>query len=59
MPRPVSLLFGVHAHQPVGNFPEVLARRPSALLPAFLLSPLPLSAAFVLRCIFPAGYWII
>src|SRR4030065_1849858 len=24
MPRPVSLLFGVHAHQPVGNFPEVL-----------------------------------
>jgi 4-alpha-glucanotransferase len=25
MPRPVSLLFGVHAHQPVGNFPEVLA----------------------------------
>lgn len=25
MPRPVSLLFGIHAHQPVGNFPEVLA----------------------------------
>ncbi len=25
MTRPVSLLFGVHAHQPVGNFPEVLA----------------------------------
>ncbi|MDN5936450.1 MAG: DUF1926 domain-containing protein, partial [Nitrosospira sp.] len=25
MPQPVSLLFGVHAHQPVGNFPEVLA----------------------------------
>ena len=25
MSRPVSLLFGVHAHQPVGNFPEVLA----------------------------------
>jgi 4-alpha-glucanotransferase/alpha-amylase len=25
MPPPVSLLFGVHAHQPVGNFPEVLA----------------------------------
>ncbi|MBX3639079.1 MAG: DUF1926 domain-containing protein [Nitrosomonas sp.] len=25
MPRPVSLLFGVHAHQPIGNFPEVLA----------------------------------
>lgn len=22
--QPVSLLFGVHAHQPVGNFPEVL-----------------------------------
>ncbi len=25
MPQRVSLLFGVHAHQPVGNFPEVLA----------------------------------
>lgn len=25
MTQPVSLLFGVHAHQPVGNFPEVLA----------------------------------
>lgn len=25
MSRPVSLLFGVHAHQPIGNFPEVLA----------------------------------
>lgn len=25
MSRPVSLLFGIHAHQPVGNFPEVLA----------------------------------
>ncbi len=25
MPQPVSLLFGVHAHQPVGNFPSVLA----------------------------------
>lgn len=25
MSQPVSLLFGVHAHQPVGNFPEVLA----------------------------------
>ena len=25
MPPPISLLFGVHAHQPVGNFPEVLA----------------------------------
>jgi len=25
MLRPVSLLFGVHAHQPIGNFPEVLA----------------------------------
>ncbi|BCT67157.1 alpha-amylase/4-alpha-glucanotransferase domain-containing protein [Nitrosospira sp. NRS527] len=25
MSRSVSLLFGVHAHQPVGNFPEVLA----------------------------------
>ncbi|MDE1942031.1 MAG: DUF1926 domain-containing protein [Betaproteobacteria bacterium] len=24
MPQPVSLLFGVHAHQPVGNFREVL-----------------------------------
>jgi alpha-amylase/alpha-mannosidase (GH57 family) len=24
MPRTVSLLLGVHAHQPVGNFPEVL-----------------------------------
>jgi alpha-amylase/alpha-mannosidase (GH57 family) len=24
MSRPISLLFGVHAHQPVGNFPEVL-----------------------------------
>ncbi len=24
MPRPISLLFGIHAHQPVGNFPEVL-----------------------------------
>ncbi|MBX3616943.1 alpha-amylase/4-alpha-glucanotransferase domain-containing protein [Nitrosomonas sp.] len=24
MSQPVSLLFGVHAHQPVGNFPEVL-----------------------------------
>ncbi|HNQ05530.1 MAG TPA: DUF1926 domain-containing protein [Thiobacillaceae bacterium] len=24
MPKTVSLLFGVHAHQPVGNFPEVL-----------------------------------
>ncbi|MCB1985944.1 MAG: DUF1926 domain-containing protein [Burkholderiales bacterium] len=24
MQRPVSLLFGVHAHQPIGNFPEVL-----------------------------------
>lgn len=25
MPQSVSLLFGVHAHQPIGNFPEVLA----------------------------------
>lgn len=25
MNSPVSLLFGVHAHQPVGNFPEVIA----------------------------------
>lgn len=25
MSQPISLLFGVHAHQPVGNFPEVLA----------------------------------
>jgi 4-alpha-glucanotransferase len=25
MSSPISLLFGVHAHQPVGNFPEVLA----------------------------------
>lgn len=25
MSRSVSLLFGVHAHQPIGNFPEVLA----------------------------------
>lgn len=25
MPQPISLLFGVHAHQPAGNFPEVLA----------------------------------
>ncbi len=25
MSQPVSLLFGVHAHQPVGNFPSVLA----------------------------------
>ncbi|MDQ3185309.1 MAG: DUF1926 domain-containing protein [Pseudomonadota bacterium] len=25
MPQSISLLFGVHAHQPVGNFPEVLA----------------------------------
>ncbi len=25
MSRPVSLLLGVHAHQPIGNFPEVLA----------------------------------
>lgn len=24
MPKTVSLLFGVHAHQPVGNFPEVM-----------------------------------
>ncbi|HSD61586.1 MAG TPA: alpha-amylase/4-alpha-glucanotransferase domain-containing protein [Burkholderiales bacterium] len=24
MTQPVSLLFGVHAHQPVGNFPQVL-----------------------------------
>lgn len=24
MPKSVSLLFGVHAHQPVGNFPEVM-----------------------------------
>ena len=24
MPQSVSLLFGVHAHQPVGNFPEVM-----------------------------------
>ncbi len=24
MTRPVSLLFGVHAHQPIGNFPEVV-----------------------------------
>ncbi|MDR2173414.1 MAG: DUF1926 domain-containing protein [Burkholderiales bacterium] len=24
MTRPLSLLFGVHAHQPVGNFPEVI-----------------------------------
>lgn len=24
MPPPVSLLFGVHAHQPIGNFPEVV-----------------------------------
>ncbi|MEN6629499.1 MAG: alpha-amylase/4-alpha-glucanotransferase domain-containing protein [Sulfuricella sp.] len=24
MTRPISLLLGVHAHQPVGNFPEVL-----------------------------------
>lgn len=29
MARPISLLFGVHAHQPAGNFPEVfeLARK--------------------------------
>ncbi len=26
MTRPLSLLFGVHAHQPAGNFPEVLER---------------------------------
>src|SRR5258706_12327688 len=26
MPRPLSLLFGVHAHQPAGNFPEVFER---------------------------------
>ncbi|MQY50548.1 alpha-amylase/4-alpha-glucanotransferase domain-containing protein [Rhodocyclus gracilis] len=25
MTQPVTLLFGVHAHQPVGNFPEVIA----------------------------------
>jgi hypothetical protein len=25
MSSPISLLFGVHAHQPVGSFPEVLA----------------------------------
>lgn len=25
MPSPVTLLLGVHAHQPVGNFPEVIA----------------------------------
>lgn len=25
MTQPVNLLFGVHAHQPVGNFPEVIA----------------------------------
>ncbi|HEX8874724.1 MAG TPA: alpha-amylase/4-alpha-glucanotransferase domain-containing protein [Nitrosospira sp.] len=25
MPQPISLLLGVHAHQPVGNFPAVLA----------------------------------
>lgn len=24
MTQPISLLFGVHAHQPVGNFPEVM-----------------------------------
>src|SRR5690348_10649504 len=24
MPQTVSLLFGVHAHQPIGNFPEVI-----------------------------------
>ncbi|MHB9101798.1 MAG: glycoside hydrolase family 38 N-terminal domain-containing protein, partial [Sulfuricella sp.] len=24
MTQPISLLLGVHAHQPVGNFPEVL-----------------------------------
>ena len=24
MKQPVALLFGVHAHQPVGNFPEVV-----------------------------------
>jgi alpha-amylase len=24
MPRPLTLLLGVHAHQPVGNFPEVI-----------------------------------
>ena len=24
MPEAVTLLFGVHAHQPVGNFPEVI-----------------------------------
>ncbi len=24
MPQPVTLLLGVHAHQPVGNFPEVI-----------------------------------
>lgn len=24
MTQPVSLLFGVHAHQPIGNFPEVI-----------------------------------
>jgi hypothetical protein len=25
MTEPITLLFGVHAHQPVGNFPEVIA----------------------------------
>jgi alpha-amylase len=25
MSQPITLLFGVHAHQPVGNFPEVIA----------------------------------
>ena len=25
MTQPITLLFGVHAHQPVGNFPEVIA----------------------------------
>lgn len=25
MPAPITLLLGVHAHQPVGNFPEVIA----------------------------------
>ncbi len=25
MTQPITLLFGVHAHQPVGNFPEVVA----------------------------------
>jgi 4-alpha-glucanotransferase len=24
MTKPIALLLGVHAHQPVGNFPEVL-----------------------------------